>query len=94
MALGSFTEGITVREVTQGYTMFINDGAVAKGKTFSMVRDSNGAMLIDNRESEETQAISEQNAFIMTQILKSVISSAHRHRLLCLQHLPYVRQGC
>lgn len=75
MALGSFTEGVTVREVTQGYTMFINDGAVAKGKTFSMVRDSNGAILIDNRESEETQAISEQNAFIMTQILKSVISS-------------------
>lgn len=75
LALGSFTEGVTVREVTQAYTMFINDGTVTKGKTFSMVRDSNGAILIDNRNTEDVQAISEQNAFIMTQILKTVVSS-------------------
>lgn len=77
MSLGSFTEGVTVREVTQAYTMFINDGNVAKSKTFSMVRDSNGAILIDNRDPDEIQAISEQNAYIMTQLLKTVISSPY-----------------
>ncbi len=75
MALGSFTEGVTVREVTQAYTMFINNGSVRKSTTFSMVRDSNGAILIDNRSGDEVQAVSEQNAFVMTQILRSVIDS-------------------
>ncbi len=76
MALGSFTEGVTVREITQAYTMFTNNGAVAKGRTFSMVKDSNGAILIDNRYPEEVQAISEENAFIMTQLLKSVVNDS------------------
>ncbi len=74
LALGSFTEGVTVLEVTQGYTMFSNDGAVSKAKTFSMVRDSNGEIIIDNRTPEQTQAISEQTAYIMTKILQTVVS--------------------
>jgi penicillin-binding protein 1A len=74
LALGSFTEGVTVLEVTQGYTMFSNGGAVSKARTFSMVRDSNGEIIIDNRTPEQTQAISEQSAYIMTKILQTVVS--------------------
>ena len=77
LALGSFTEGVTVLEVTQGYTMFSNGGAVSKAMTFSMVRDSNGEIIIDNRTPEQKQAVSEQSAYIMTKILQTVISSSN-----------------
>lgn len=77
LSLGSFTEGVTVREVTQGYTMFANGGNVTEGRTFSLVRDSNGEILIDNRTSKQTQAMSEQNAYIMTQILRTVVSETN-----------------
>ena len=74
MALGSFTQGVTVREMTQGYTMFGNRGSVAKLKTFSMVRDSNGEIIIDNRAVVSNEAISEQSAYIMTRLLWNVVN--------------------
>ncbi len=76
LALGSFTEGVTTLEVTQGYTMLANGGAVVKARTFSLVRDSNGEIIIDNRVSEQKQAVSEQTAYIMTKLLQRVVSAA------------------
>jgi len=77
LALGSFTEGVTVLEMTQGYTMFSNSGAISKAKTFSMVRDSNGEIIIDNRAPEQNQAISEQTAYILTKILQTVVTDTN-----------------
>ncbi len=74
MALGSFTQGVTVREMTQGYTMFGNRGSVNKLRTFSMIRDSNGEIIIDNRTPKTNQAISEQSAYIMTRLLLNVVN--------------------
>ena len=74
VALGSFTQGVTVREMAQGFTMFGNRGQVSKLRTFSMVRDSNGEMVIDNRVSKTNQAISEQSAYIMTRLLWNVVN--------------------
>ena len=74
VALGSFTQGVTVREMTQGYTMFGNRGSVNKLRTFSMVRDSNGEILIDNRTPITNEAISEQSAYILTRLLLNVVN--------------------
>ncbi len=74
MALGSFTNGVTVRDMAQAYTMFPNSGDVIEGRTFSVVRDSNGEIIIDNRVSEQTHAISEQTAYIMTKLLETVVT--------------------
>lgn len=74
VALGSFTEGVTVRDMAEGYTMFVNNGEVVDGRTFSLVRDSNGEILIDNRVSKQTEAISEQTAYIMTKLLETVVN--------------------
>ncbi|MBO4500768.1 MAG: transglycosylase domain-containing protein [Clostridia bacterium] len=74
VALGSFTQGVTVREMTQGYTMFGNRGNVSKLKTIAMIRDYNGEVIIDNTESESSEAISEQSAYILTRLLCNVVN--------------------
>lgn len=71
---GAFTEGVTVLEVTQGYTMFANDGMVSGAKFFTMIRDSNDEIIIDNKGTEnQTYAVSEQTAYIMTSLLRNVV---------------------
>ena len=71
---GAFTEGVTVLEVTQGYTMFANDGMVSGAKFFTMIRDSNDEIIIDNTGTENQRyAVSEQTAYIMTRMLRNVV---------------------
>lgn len=88
---GAFTEGVTVLEVTQGYTMFANDGMVSGAKFFTMIRDSNDEIIIDNTGTEN-QRYADQRA-------DCVYYDAHaaqcrrtscRHGAVCVPRLPYV----
>lgn len=74
LALGSFTDGVTVLEMTQGYTMFANDGIVSEARFFTMIRNSNDEVIIDNQgNSNQTAAVSDRTAYIMTSMLKNVV---------------------
>ena len=48
LALGQFTNGVTVREMAQAYTVFPNDGWVNYARSYSLVTDSNGNTVLDN----------------------------------------------
>ena len=72
MALGQFTNGVTVREMAQGFSSFVNDGVFTYSRTYSMVTDRYGNVVIDNT-SDTIQAFSENTAHVMTYMMKNAV---------------------
>lgn len=76
MALGGMTYGVSIREHTQAYATLANGGMSSKSRTYSVVKDSTGKVLLDNRESHES-VYKEATAAIITDLLKGVVSQNH-----------------
>lgn len=76
LALGSFTYGVTVREMTQAYAALANGGTFLKARTFSEVRDSRGDVIIDN-STEGRTVYKESTAYITTALLQKVITGSY-----------------
>lgn len=73
LALGSFTYGVTVREHTQAYATLANEGVTSKSRTYSLVRDSQGRVLLNNSEEHKVQ-YRESTAAVITDLLKGVVT--------------------
>jgi penicillin-binding protein 1A len=76
LALGGMTYGVTVREHTQAYATLANSGITSKARTYSEVRDSNGRVILDNKE-EHTVKYQEETTAILTDLLKGVVSGPY-----------------
>ncbi len=76
MALGGLTKGVTVRDHTQAYATLANEGMTSKGRTYSVVRDSTGKVILDNREEHEVK-YSESTAAILTNLLTHVVNGPY-----------------
>lgn len=74
LALGQMNYGVTLRELTNAYCMFANDGQTSKSRSYLSVTDSKGRELLNNTEEHE-YAISPANASIMTKMLQNVITT-------------------
>ncbi len=74
LALGQFSYGITLWELTAAYSMFQNDGIFCKSRLWYEVCDSNGNVILTN-EPEYEMAISEEAADIMTMMMEQVIKT-------------------
>ena len=74
LALGQMNYGVTLRELTEAYSIFANGGQTSRGRSYISVSDSKGRVLLDNSEHHE-YAISPENAFIMTKMLQNVITT-------------------
>ncbi len=72
LALGQMHYGVTLRELTAGYTALANGGVYMRPITYYRVLDAKGKVLLD-RTSEGRYAISEQNAAVMTRLLETVV---------------------
>ena len=72
LALGQMNYGVTLREITAAYSIFVNDGVYTAPRSYSIVTDSKGNVILDNRV-EQKKAISRDNSIIMTQMLQNVI---------------------
>ncbi len=70
MALGQLTIGITVREMAQAYCAFVNDGIFTYGRSYSMVTDSEGDVVIDNSPNT-IQAFKPNTAYTMTYLMQN-----------------------
>lgn len=75
LSLGSFTLGVTVREMTQAYATLANGGVTSKARTYSVVRDAKGSVLLNNSEKHEV-LYSEDTAFMMTSLLRTVVTGS------------------
>jgi penicillin-binding protein 1A len=76
MALGSFTHGVTTLEMCSGYCMFANGGESYSPRFYTEVKNSRGDIILSDRTNRVKNALSPQNAFIMTSIMKNVVSSS------------------
>lgn len=81
MALGSFTHGVTTLEMCSAYCMFANGGESYTPRFYTEVRNSRGDIVLADKTNRVTTAMSEQNAYVMTSILKSVVSSGTGSRV-------------
>lgn len=73
LGLGQMNYGVTLRELTAGYTPFCTGGIYMKPHSYYRVVASDGRVLL-SRGIEGNYAMSEQNACIMTKLLESVIT--------------------
>lgn len=74
LALGQFTLGITVREITTAYQIFANKGVYNYSRTYLNVTDQEGNVILTTEKPSEV-VISEQTASIMTKLMEAVIDS-------------------
>ena len=72
LALGGFTYGVTVREMTQGYSALANEGVWSEARTYSKVLASDDSVLLENGINQKV-VYSEETAYIMSRLLKSVV---------------------
>ena len=76
LSLGSFTFGVTVREMTQAYACLANNGVTSKARTYSMVRDALGNVILDNSNDNQEILYSEETAYMITRLMQNVITSS------------------
>ena len=74
LALGQFSYGVTLWELTAGYSMFPNDGIYSESRLWYKVLDSDGNTILEN-EPEYEIAMSEEAASIMTYMMQNVVAT-------------------
>ena len=74
-ALGGITNGVSNLELTAAYAGIANKGDYIKPRMYTKVVDNEGNVVLDN-EPEETQVISEQNAWLLIDCMKDVVNGA------------------
>lgn len=70
LALGQPHYGITVREMAQAYTALANDGTLTYARSYSVVKDRDGKIILDNQPKTQT-AFSQSTARTMTYMLQN-----------------------
>ena len=70
LALGQLTEGVTVREMAQAFTVFPNDGVMTYARSYSLVTDSNGHTVLDNSVAT-SNVFKTDTARCMTEMLEA-----------------------
>lgn len=73
-ALGGFTYGITVTEMTQAYTTFSHDGVYIPPRAITSVTDKNGRVLLKWND-KGIRVWSKKTNIIMRQLLSSVVEN-------------------
>ena len=72
LALGQFTYGISLVDLTSAYSGFANEGVLNTPKSYFGIMDSNGTPIIE-KEKKEKKIYSVSTARLMNQLLASVV---------------------
>ncbi|MBR3200228.1 MAG: transglycosylase domain-containing protein [Mogibacterium sp.] len=73
LGLGAMTEGVTPLDMALAYAVFPNGGVYNSGICYTKVTDSDGKILLEGK-SEESRVLNKGVAYIMTDVLQSVVS--------------------
>lgn len=73
LALGQLSYGITCEEMAQAYTAFANNGVMSRARTYSLITDSDGKVILEN-PADQVMALKPNTAWMMDSILNSAIS--------------------
>lgn len=74
MALGSLTNGVTVREMAQAYTSFVNDGIFTYARSYSKVLGPTGEVILDNKADSHV-AFSQNTAANICDMLENAVDA-------------------
>ena len=74
MALGSLTKGVTVRSMTAAYAAFANEGVWREARTYTVVKDANGQVILDNTQDSHV-AMKDMTAWYVTDMLIKTVQS-------------------
>lgn len=85
IALGGFTKGTTVKELVNSYLPFSNGGNFIEAKFIRKICDKNGKAIYENRE-EKRRVMSEETAYLMTDMLISGVQRGTSSRLNVLDY--------
>ncbi len=72
LALGQLSDGITVREMAQAYTAFVNDGVMTYGRSYSVITDQEGNLVYDNA-TRAINALKANTAANMCQMMQDAV---------------------
>lgn len=72
LSMGAFTDGVTVREMTNAYATFPNNGVYRYARTYTKVLDSEGNVILDNTQDTHI-AMKETTAWNMTMMLQNAV---------------------
>ena len=74
LSIGGFTNGITPLEMAGCYATIENNGVYRRPMFYSKVTDQNGNTILEGKQTSE-QVFSEQAAYVIKNILQSVVKS-------------------
>lgn len=72
--IGGLTYGLTVEEITNAYATFANHGSFVDAYLIDRIEDSQG-QVIYRHESQPVQVYSEQTAYLITDMMRSVVNA-------------------
>lgn len=78
--LGGLTYGVTPLDMAQAYAVLANQGIKVKLHTITRIEDRNGSILYEHH-SEPEAVLSQQTAYLITDILKDVVRRGTAGRL-------------
>ena len=88
LSIGGMVGGVSVREMAAAYTYMGNGGLYYHPYTYEYVTDSEGNVIIDNRDVVPEQAYSSETATIMNRLLNyNMVNGAHHGSHLGLQRV-------
>ncbi|MBO8170589.1 MAG: transglycosylase domain-containing protein [Bacillaceae bacterium] len=73
--IGGLSYGLTVEEITNAYSTFANQGTFVDAYMIERIEDNNG-QLIYQHESDPVPVFSEQTAYLMTDMMRTVVSES------------------
>lgn len=85
LALGGFTKGLTVKLLVNSYTPFANNGKYNEAHFVRKICDKNGKLIYEHKP-ENKQIMSEETAYLLTDMLKSSTKTGTSSRL---KDLPF-----
>ena len=80
MALGSFDQGLTIKQLAESYLMLANKGKFATCTFIKRIEDQNGNVLYDKNDNKR-QVFRDDSAFLTTQVLKDVVKTGTARNL-------------
>ena len=82
LSIGGMVGGVSVREMAAAYTFIGNGGLYYSPYTYYYVTDSEGNVIIDNRDKVPKQAYSPQTATIMNRLLHYNVENSQHTRAM------------
>lgn len=74
LALGGLTHGVTVYEMNAAYASIANLGTYVEPKLYTMVRDADGNVILDNTEPNTHQVLKQTTAYLLTDAMTDVVT--------------------